>query len=289
MLEIQAVNRSFGKKRALKSVDLEISNGIYGLLGENGAGKSTLMKILATLDKPSSGKVLFCEKDIWNNQDYLSQIGYMPQDIEIYDGFTAYDYLEYIALLKGMKKKGLKGRIYEILEFVNLKDVDKKKIKTFSGGMKRRIGIGQAIINNPKILILDEPTAGLDPYERIRFSNIITNMSEDKIILFSTHIVSDIEAITDQVVILSEGMVKNKGKIQDMVLELQGKVKQVEVTNKELQDFTEETFVVRIKNQGDKYMVRFIEKEGSPKSGNILTANLEDYFVYIGGLKNEKN
>ena len=289
-LKFKNVSFKYDDKYVLKDFSFEISKpGLYAIVGENGSGKSTLMKILATLDKPSSGKVLFCEKDIWNNPDYLSQIGYMPQDIEIYDGFTAYDYLEYIALLKGMKKKGLKERIYEILEFVNLKDVDKKKIKTFSGGMKRRIGIGQAIINNPKILILDEPTAGLDPYERIRFSNIITNMSEDKIILFSTHIVSDIEAITDQVVILSEGMVKNKGKIQDMVLELQGKVKQVEVTNKELQDFTEETFVVRIKNQGDKYMVRFIEKEGSPKSGNILTANLEDYFVYIGGLKNEKN
>lgn len=289
MLSIKGVSRNFMKKQALKDINLELENGIYGLLGENGAGKTTLMKIIATLDRPSAGEVNYNGKSIWNNKQYLINVGYMPQDIEIYSGFTAYDYLEYMAILKGMNKKGLNDKINEILEFVNLFDVRKKKIKTFSGGMKRRIGIAQAIINEPKVLILDEPTAGLDPYERVRFSNILSNMSKDKIILFSTHIVSDIEAITSRVIILTNGEIRAKGLINKIIMQLEGKVKQIKITAKEAQSMERDVYIVRIKNEGEYLSVRFIEKQESERAGESVSPTLEDYFVYISGLKSEKS
>lgn len=287
MLFIENVSRNFIKKQALKEVNLELGKGIYGLLGENGAGKTTLMKIIATLDRPSKGRVTFYGEEIWNRKNYRMKIGYMPQDIEIYEGFTAYDYLEYMAILKGMKKREVGERIEEILSFVNLSDSKKKKIKTFSGGMRRRIGIAQAMMNDPEILILDEPTSGLDPYERIRFSNILTNMSKDKLILFSTHIVSDIEAITDKVIILSGGEIVNKGLIKEIIKELENRVKQVEITPERLKELEKIAYIVRIKNEEGKTMVRFIEKGEQEWEGETVSAVLEDYFVYIGGLKSD--
>ncbi|MGP1567745.1 MAG: ABC transporter ATP-binding protein [Peptoanaerobacter stomatis] len=289
MLEIKGVNKNFIKKQALKDINLELENGIYGLLGENGAGKTTLMKMMATLDRPTSGTLTYDGKNILNNKDYLINMGYMPQDIEIYAGFTAYDYLEYMAILKGMEKKGLEKKIDEILEFVNLEDVKKKKIKTFSGGMKRRIGIAQAIINNPKVLILDEPTAGLDPYERVRFSNILSNMSKDRIILFSTHIVSDIEAITNKVIILTDGEIKNIGLINNIISELNNRVRIMETSLEEVSELQKNSYLVRIKNEGDKLSVRFIERGDNMSKGEIVSPTLEDYFVYVGALKGEKS
>lgn len=288
MLEIKGVNKNYIKKQALKNINLELENGIYGLLGENGAGKTTLMKMIATLDRPTSGTLTYNGKTILNNKDYLMNMGYMPQDIEIYAGFTAYDYLEYMAILKGMKKAGLSKKIDDILEFVNLEDVRKKKIKTFSGGMKRRIGIAQAIINDPKILILDEPTAGLDPYERVRFSNILSNMSKDRIILFSTHIVSDIEAITNKVIILTDGEIKKIGLINNIISELNDRVRLMETDLEEVSKLQKDSYLVRIKNEGDTLSVRFIEKENNISKGEIVSPTLEDYFVYVGALKGDK-
>ena len=288
MLEIKSVNKNFIRKQALKDINLELENGIYGLLGENGAGKSTLMKIMATLDKATSGTLTYGGNNILNDKTYLMNMGYMPQDIEIYEGFTAYDYLEYMAILKGMDKNSLNKRIDEILEFVNLEGVRKKKIKAFSGGMKRRIGIAQAIINNPKILILDEPTAGLDPYERVRFSNILSNMSKDRIILFSTHIVSDIEAITNKVIILSDGEIKNMGLINNIVSKLNNRVRLIQADLEEVNKLQKTSILVRIKNEGDKLSVRFIEKDSNISKGEAVLPTLEDYFVYVGALKDEK-
>ena len=194
-LQVEHLCKSYRKKEALKNVNFKLKQGVYGLLGENGAGKSTLMRILTTVDFPSSGNVLYKGKNIIQmDEDYRDLIGYMPQDYSVYPGFTAVDFLNYLGTLKGIPADKLKTKITEVLEFVNLSDVANKKVRTFSGGMKRRIGIAQAILNDPEILILDEPTAGLDPKERIRFSNILSNMAKEKIILLSTHIVSERES-----------------------------------------------------------------------------------------------
>ena len=193
-LQVEHLFRSYRKKEALRDVNFRLKKGTYGLLGENGAGKSTLMRIMSTVDFPTKGKIQYDGNDVFlMDEEYRSLIGYMPQNYSVYPSFTARDFLEYMGVLKGIPKEKLKSRIDEVLEFVNLSDVAGKRVKTFSGGMKRRIGIAQAIINEPEILILDEPTAGLDPKERIRFSNIISDMGKDKIVLLSTHIVSDIE------------------------------------------------------------------------------------------------
>ena len=191
-LEVDCLCKSYRKKEALKEAGFTLQNGIYGLLGENGAGKSTLMRLIATVDFPTSGEIRYGGNNIFSmGEEYRELIGYMPQDYSVYAGFTAKDFLEYMGVLKGISEAKLKVKIPEVLAFVNLSDAADKKVRTFSGGMKRRIGIAQAIINEPRILILDEPTAGLDPKERIRFSNIISDMGKDKIVLLSTHIVSD--------------------------------------------------------------------------------------------------
>lgn len=180
-LKIEGLSRVYGKHKVLHDINFSMHEGIYGLIGKNGAGKSTLMRILATIDFPSNGKVFFNGKDIFSiGEEYRGMIGYMPQDYNIYSGFNAIDFLEYMGALKGMKKQELKLKISDVLEIVNLSDVSHKKIRTYSGGMKRRIGIAQAILNNPDILILDEPTAGLDPSERLNFSNFISNLSRKK-------------------------------------------------------------------------------------------------------------
>jgi len=203
-LQVAHLCKSYRKKEALRDVNFTLEQGVYGLLGENGAGKSTLMRILTTVDFPSSGSVLYMGKNITQmDEDYRDLLGYMPQDYSVYPGFTANDFLNYMGTLKGIPADRLKAKIPEVLEFVNLSDVANKKVRTFSGGMKRRIGIAQAILNDPEILILDEPTAGLDPKERIRFSNILSNMAKEKIILLSTHIVSDIEAIANRLIIIN--------------------------------------------------------------------------------------
>lgn len=223
-LKIEGLSRVYGKHKVLHDINFSMHEGIYGLIGKNGAGKSTLMRILATIDFPSNGKVFFNGKDIFSiGEEYRGMIGYMPQDYNIYSGFNAIDFLEYMGALKGMKKQELKLKISDVLEIVNLSDVSHKKIRTYSGGMKRRIGIAQAILNNPDILILDEPTAGLDPSERLNFSNFISNLSRKKIVLLSTHIVSDIEAVAKELIVMNKGKILESGKVEDLIMSNQGK------------------------------------------------------------------
>ena len=230
-LQVEHLCKSYRKKEALQDVSFTLRKGIYGLLGENGAGKSTLMRMMATVDFPSKGNIRYGGKDIFGmDEGYRSLIGYMPQDYSVYPGFTAKDFLEYMGVLKGIPKTKLKDRIMEILEFVDLSKAADKKVKTFSGGMKRRIGIAQAIINEPEILILDEPTAGLDPKERVRFRNLIEDWGKENIILLSTHIVSDIEHIADNVLMMKEGQLifsgrwdETKGNLEDFYLEQFGR------------------------------------------------------------------
>ncbi|MEK4058314.1 MULTISPECIES: ABC transporter ATP-binding protein [Paenibacillus] len=282
-MEIKAENvtRTFGTKRAIDELNFILPEGVYGLLGDNGAGKSTLMRILVAIDHQTSGKVTFNGKDIFHmNDDYRNLVGYIPQDFEVYPAFTATEYLEYMGALKGLSKKELKHKVPEVLQFVNLEKVANKKVETFSGGMKRRVGIAQAIINDPKILIFDEPTAGLDPHERIRFSNIISEMGQDKIILFSTHIISDIEAITTNVIILNQGKIKEQGNVQKMLSGIKGKVFTEEMDRERLASFKKEHLIVRIRQGENAVNVRYL---GEKESGAIVCEpTLEDYYIYLG-------
>ncbi len=281
-LKIENLCKSYRKKQALKNINITLTEGTYGLLGENGAGKSTLMRILTTCDFQSSGKVLFNGEEIIKlGEKYRDVIGYMPQEYNVYPSFTAYDFLDYMGALKGIPKEKLEKKIPKILEFVNLAHVRNKKVNTFSGGMKRRIGIAQAILNDPKILILDEPTAGLDPKERIRFSNIISAMSKDKIVILSTHIVSDIEAIANDLIVIKNGEKLEEDKIEVLVEKVRGKVWEVLVNQDEFKNLSLERQVIRRKQEGDKIRVRFVGDIYEGIENKSLDPSLEDYYMSV--------
>lgn len=281
-MELKAENltRKFGQKVAINALNFTLPVGVYGLLGNNGAGKSTLMRILTTIDRQTEGAVTFDGEDIFSMKErYRDMVGYIPQDFDVYSSYTALDFLEYVGALKGLNHKELSVKIPQVLQFVNLEEVARKKVKTFSGGMKRRVGIAQAILNDPRILIFDEPTAGLDPNERIRFSNIISEMGKDKIILFSTHIVSDIEAITSTVIIMNEGRIQKQGNVQQMLEEINGRVYTEDIEPEKLQQFKREHKIVRIRQDGERVNVRYLGENGMEKS---CAATLEDYYIYLG-------
>jgi ABC-2 type transport system ATP-binding protein len=220
-LVIDRLTKQFQNKIAVDRVSLRLNNGVYGLLGTNGAGKTTLMRMLCGILQPTSGTIAFDGMDV-SEEGYRAILGYLPQDFGYYPEFTAMDFLLYMAALKGLPKHSAKRRANELLELVGLQEMGRKKIKTFSGGMKQRLGIAQALLNNPKLLILDEPTAGLDPKERVRFRNLIGQLGEDSIVLLSTHIVSDIEHIADEVLMMKNGNLIYHGAWDDQMGDLEG-------------------------------------------------------------------
>ena len=203
-LVIDRLTKQFQNKIAVDRVSLRLHSGVFGLLGTNGAGKTTLMRMLCGILQPTSGTITFDGLDV-REEGYRAILGYLPQDFGYYPEFTAMDFLLYMAALKGLPKQSAKRRANELLELVGLQDMGRKKIKTFSGGMKQRLGIAQALLNTPKLLILDEPTAGLDPKERVRFRNLIGELGKESIVLLSTHIVSDIDHIADEVLMMKDG------------------------------------------------------------------------------------
>ena len=209
-LIIDRVSKQYKNRIAVDRVSAKLHQGVYGLLGANGAGKTTLMRMLTGILTPTSGTITFDGMDV-STEDYRGILGYLPQDFGYYPEFTAMDFLLYLAALKGIPKAQAKRRAMELLELVSLQDVSRKKIKTFSGGMKQRLGIAQALLNDPKLLILDEPTAGLDPKERVRFRNLIEQLGKDSIVLLSTHIVSDIEHIADEILLMKDGQLIYQG------------------------------------------------------------------------------
>lgn len=282
MLKIENVSKKFGKKVALSDVVLELETGIYGLLGDNGAGKSTLMRLLVGVDKPTSGRIFYEGKDISQLKEaYRGLLGYMPQEFAVFPGFTAGEFLTYVGALKGLSKGELKDKIPRVLAFVNLEDVKDKKVSTFSGGMKRRVGIAQALLNDPKILILDEPTAGLDPGERIRFSNILSNMSKDKIILFSTHIISDIEAITKSIIILNDGKIRAKTTSDRLVEKMEGHVFEMTIPFSELAAYEKKVQMIRMRYEGDRIKIRYTGE--AMEHAFAVRPNLEDYYMLHSG------
>ncbi|MEJ5962080.1 ATP-binding cassette domain-containing protein [Pedobacter immunditicola] len=226
ILEINNLTKQYNRhKTGLEDYSITIEKGILGLLGPNGAGKSTLMKIIATISKPTTGTLFLNGKDIVKDPDYIRKtLGYLPQDFGVYPNLNAYEFLEYIAAMKGVGGKGLRKRIEMLLDGVNLTAEAKNPIGTYSGGMKQRIGIAQALLNDPKVLIFDEPTVGLDPEERLRFRQLIANLAEDCIIILSSHIISDIETIADEVAIMQNGRLITKGFQPEIIKHAESKI-----------------------------------------------------------------
>lgn len=279
-LHITNLYKSYRNKDALQDINLTLTAGTYGLLGENGAGKSTLMRILTTIDFPTKGTITFDGEDIIKlDENYRGIIGYMPQDYTVYPSFTAQDFLEYMGVLKGISKEALDKKIPEVLAFVNLSEVANKKVKSFSGGMKRRLGIAQAIINDPKILILDEPTSGLDAKERNRFSNIISAMSKDKIVILSTHIMSDIEAISNHLIIINKGKLIEATEIENLVEKVRGQVWEVVIDQEQFNLLDEDRQVIRRKQEGENIRVRYVGEPYEGYENQSLEPTLEDYYV----------
>lgn len=219
-LKTDRLTKQYKNKLAVDRVSLTFNEGVYGLLGANGAGKTTLMRMLCGILTPNEGSVTFDGIDV-STEEYRNALGYLPQDFGYYPNFTGLDFLVYLATLKGIPKKRAVHRAKELISYVSLEEVSKKKIKTYSGGMKQRLGIAQALLNEPKILILDEPTAGLDPKERVRFRKLLENLGKDSIVILSTHIVSDVEKIADYILLMKDGQIVFNGKRSDIEEDLE--------------------------------------------------------------------
>lgn len=279
-IELRDIHKTYGKQEVLKGVSVAMENGVYGLLGKNGAGKTTLINIFLGLLKADSGKVIMDERDVAGmGSQFYSNIGYLPQYPRFYREFSVQEFMEYMCVLKGVPGGEGKERIRELLDKVNLSDSRGKKVGALSGGMRQRLGIAQAMFNLPKVLILDEPTAGLDPQERIRFRNLISEFAEGRIVLLVTHIVSDVEYIASQVIIMDQGEIIHKGRIEELERTLEGKVWQV-TTREEKRFLGEEGIIIsNIRREGKDVHIRMISEEKPDQSAVSVGANLDEVFL----------
>lgn len=283
-LTITDLTKKFGHKTAVDHVDLELTPGIIGLLGPNGAGKTTMIRLLCDLTQPDSGAVLLDGENIRSmGEDYRDLLGYLPQKVGYYPWFTAEKYLMYIAALKGLSTEEAAAKAKNLLEQVGLYDERKKRLSAFSGGMLQRVGIAQALLNDPKILILDEPTAGLDPQERIRFRTMIAGLARDRLVILSTHIVSDVEHIATQVVMLRSGKVVAHDTIEHIRNTLTGKVCTLTVSAEEADQYRQTHLVANMQPVGEEIMLRLVCPNGFPDGAVPVEPDLEDaYLAYCG-------
>ena len=281
-LEIQNVSKRYSRnKYGLKNFSITIEKGILGLLGPNGAGKSTLLKMIATVSKPSSGIIRLNKKNIVKDANHMrKQLGFLPQDFGVYPNLNAHEFLAYIAAMKGVGGKNLKPKITQLLEGLNLIDAANKPIGSYSGGMKQRVGIAQALLNNPKILVFDEPTVGLDPEERVRFRNLISDLANDCIVILSSHIVSDIDTIADTVAILKNGALISHEKPENIIKEIYNKVYETTIEKEQLTIFKTQQIVVSTNRKEGKLQVRYIS-DSPIENSQKKQATLEDAYLYI--------
>lgn len=280
-LSIDRLTKHYGSKIAVDCVSATLKPGVYGLLGANGAGKTTLMRMLCAILESTSGEVFLNGKDIVAmGADYRNVLGYLPQDFGYYPGYTAMEFLLYISALKGIPKNIAKKRAAELLEEVGLGEAANQKVKTFSGGMKQRVGIAQALLNNPEILILDEPTAGLDPKERVRFRNLLSDCAGDKIIVLSTHIVSDIEAVADEVLLMKKGKFVLQGSVPDLIKKAEGKVWELAVPQEDTRKWQAGSTVANLRHEGSQMVLRIISEHMPGETAVPCEASLEDLYLY---------
>ena len=285
-LKMIKLTKQFGDFTAVDHMNLTMTNGVYGLLGVNGAGKTTLMRMICTLLQPSSGKILCNGKDISKmGADYRKLLGYLPQDFGFYPEFTVKDYLLYIAALKGIRPAVAKKRVKDLISKVGLSKAANKKMKKLSGGMKRRAGIAQAMLNDPKILILDEPTAGLDPNERIRFRNLISELSEDRLVLLSTHIVSDVEYIANEIWLMKDGRILEQGSVDQVIDAMPEMVWICHVEKQMVGPLMSQYKISNMKTEGGKAELRIISSRKPLPEATPVQPTLEDVFLHYFGEK----
>lgn len=280
---IQNVSKYYGKKKALDHVNLTIEKGMFGLLGRNGAGKTTLMKAISTILTISSGDINVCGIDLKNSKKIREMIGYLPQDFSMYGNMSAYDALDYLGVLSGLDKESRKERIPKLLEKVNLQENQKTKVKAMSGGMRRRLGIAQAILNDPKVVIVDEPTAGLDPEERVRFRNLLSEIAEERIVILSTHIVGDIEATCEKIAVLNQGIIIYEGTVTKLLDEVNGHIYEAKVSKIEVDEMKKKYIVTNILMMATEAQIRFCVDDNSEvfEKANPVVPNVEDAYMYL--------
>jgi ABC-2 type transport system ATP-binding protein len=280
-LTIENVTKEFRGHYAVRNFETELTEGVYGLIGPNGSGKTTLMRIMTDILKPTRGRILVNGQDIGILGDkYRDMLGYLPQDFGVYKNFCAKRFLLYIASLKGLDKNAAEHKVEETLKLVNLWDERDKKLGKFSGGMKRRLGIAQALLNDPKVLILDEPTAGLDPKERIRFRNIISEISGNRVVVLSTHIVSDIEFIAKEVILIKQGVLLRKDEPERILKELEDKVWTAVIPEHLLSEFQDKFRIGNIVRKPDGIEIRLIAEEKHLFDARLESPRLEDVYLY---------
>ena len=279
-LTLERLSKQFKNRIAVENVNAELTEGIYGFLGANGAGKTTLMQMICGIVAPTSGEVKLNGKNVTEmGEQFRDLLGYLPQEFGYTPGFTAEDFMLYIASVKGLDPRYARRRTRELMKLVSLEGDMKRKIRTFSGGMKRRLGIAQALLNDPKILIMDEPTAGLDPKERAYFRNVIAEMAQDKIIIISTHIVSDIEYISDQVILMKKGRFILQGTTEELTAEAEGMVWSCRVPVREWAAFEISHTVANSRNLGEMVEARVISPERPCADAEEAEPTLEDLYL----------
>jgi|SRR5690554_3014688 len=278
---IDKLTKSFGKKKAIDNISLTIGQGMFGLLGENGAGKTTLMRTIATLINKTKGEVTVCGIPIEKSSQIRKIIGYLPQEFSVYPNMKVANVLDYLGVLSGMSKKERKTVIPRVLEEVNLSEYRKSKVKVLSGGMKRRLGIAQAILHDPKVLIVDEPTAGLDPQERIRFRNLLCDMAKDRIVILSTHIVEDIQSTCEDIAVLHNGKILYKGRVDELIKSSENHVFTVKTTRQESEKVKDQYRVTGMIASGDDITLRLISQEKPFPEALVSEPTMEDAYMYL--------
>ena len=282
MLEIKDLHVYYDNIHALKGVSLKVKEGeIVSLIGANGAGKTTLMKTLATLLEKQKGEIRICGIPVEETARVRKMIGYLPQDFSMYPNMTVYEAMDYLGVLSGMSKEKRKQRIPVLLEQVNLQNDSRKKVRALSGGMRRRLGIAQAILHDPKVLIVDEPTAGLDPEERVRFRNLLCEIAEKRIVILSTHIVGDIEATCENLAVMDQGKILYHGTVETLIELAKDKVYTAEISKKELPVMKENYLVTGMLSVGNNVSVRFLSEKKPFDGAKPCSAGVEDAYLYL--------
>lgn len=282
-ITISNLSRYYGKKAALSHVSATIRSGMYGLLGPNGAGKTTLMRILAALDRPSEGEVSVNGVPVRETARIREMVGYLPQDFSFYGNMSVYGALDYLGLLSKLPDKVRRERIPALLEQVNLKDAARTRIRALSGGMKRRLGIAQALLHDPGVLIVDEPTAGLDPEERIRFRNLLSEFADGRIVILSTHISSDVESVCENIGVLKEGRLIFHGSTEELIRSAEGKVYLIQAEKARDRDIRQNYSVLNISTTHSGTQYRVLSDTPPQEKSSLQIPTLEDGYMYLLG------